>query len=567
MQLQFTVNSGHRYGYRLQRGFAMLELMIAITVSAIIALYANAELSERSKENIARSSGVYLNTIAQAVERHVLMNFNDLANGVDVAGTAVDLRPTMAELIALNRLRAGYPAVSPTQQTVRIDIIRTNCPGVNCLLQSLVCTTTPITMGSADTRFDLAVLMVEEQGGRGGWSQLGSGGANIRGPALNVANPIGNVEGIVCGSGFVDVGMFNAFVRIGDNRDPALTGNFTVAGTTTLNGPANVNNNLAVTGTTTIGGPTTINNNLSVNGNANVGPCINLEGGATGRAGFGCANPNDLPAGWGGGVRTFDMVASGSVLLTRNPGTLNLATSEYALMTTDSATGVAEIRTSGRAAANRLTPLGQYAEGAACVAADEGSIARLSTGPGLVTCTQGAWRVFTIQAGVGTACPTNGATARQATGQTMVCVNNTYQSLEDLFRAGTVNAGCMVPGATAIDTSSNNETLICRINLGGGTARWMRLRDVTTHLVFVRSEEVAPGGTVTKPVCNGAASQSPVGVIQLVPKVWGTTDGGQAFYAVDNGANWTVNMREGSNANLTGTPNAAAIAQIFCYFP
>ena len=225
------------------------------------------------------------------------------------------------------------------------------------------------------------------------------------------------------------------------------------------------------------------------------------------------------------------------------------------------------MRTSGRAAADRLTPLGQFASGAACAATDEGSIARLAGGPGLVSCTLGSWRVFTFQAAANDPCAPNGATARDAGGRTLVCINGTYEPFDEIFRSGTVNQVCTVPGATAIDTTSNNETLICRINLAGGVARWMRLRDVTSHLVFVSSSEVAPNATVTKPTCNGHPSQTPVPVIQLIPKVWGTPDGGSAFFAVDNGANWTVRQRDGLGNNLTGVPTSAAIAQLYCYFP
>lgn len=544
--------------HRRTRGFALMELILAISISAVLAIWANQELANRSQETLARGGGTYLMTVAQAVERHVFLNFLDLSAGNPIAGTAVDLQPTLPELIALNRLRVGFPLGMPTRQAVRIDITRTACPGAGCQITSTVCTTTPITLGTGITRFDLAAAMLEEQNGRGGQARLNDG-ANIRGAALNVPNPMGNVEGIVCGSSFVDVGMFDSFVRIGDTRDPALAGPLTVAGATTLNGATTINNTLNVTGATTL-------NTLTFN-SATVGPCISLLGGAQGRAAFGCANPNDVPAGYTGGVRSADVVASGNVLASDNPGAFTGANGNYALVTANNGAGVAEIRTSGRAAADRLTPLGQFVSGSACAAADEGSIARMQGGPGLVACTLGSWRVFAFQAAAGDACAPNGATARDASGRTLVCLAGAFQPLDDLFRTGTVNAACTIPGVTAVDTANNNETLICRINLAGGSARWMRLRDVTSHLVFVKSAEVAPDAVVAKPTCNGAPSQIPVPVIQLIPKVWGSPDGGQAFFAVDNGGSWIVRLRNGSGGNLLGNPTAAAIVQLYCYFP
>lgn len=547
-------------------GFAMLELIVALSISAILAVFANQELVTRSQESIARGGGVYLNTVAQAAQSHVLMNFDALAQGNNVPGTVNDLAPTLAELIALGRLRAGFPAGMPTRQTTRIDLLRTSCPGAACQITALVCTTTPITLGGGNTRFDLASTMLEVQEGRGGQARFNDG-ANIRGPAVNVPNPIGNVEGIVCGSAAVDVGMFNSFVRISDTRDPNLQGNLTVAGNTTLNGPTVVNNSLNVQGATTL------QNNLTVNGSATVGPCINLAGGAQGRAAFGCANPNDVPAGMVGGVRSADVIAQGSVLASTAPGAFTGANGNYALLTANNGSGVAEIRTSGRSAADRLTPLGQYAIGAVCAAADEGSIARRNVGSGLVTCSNGVWRALSLTASANDPCTTVGQQATDGTSASLICLDTgggalRYVLMSSLMRVGSVGAGCTVPGLTATDVANSNITLICRVNLSGGVARWMRLQDVTTHLIFVQSTEVGPDAVITKPACNAASGQPSSPIIQMIPKVWGTPDGGQAFFAVDNGASWIVRMKDGTGTtNLQGQPNAAVVVHTYCYYP
>lgn len=560
-----------------QQGIALIELIVAISLMAILAVYANKERADANLENISRGGGTYIHAVTRALEEQLMQRFPvyalnpvpiDPVTGVTmVSGFANNARPTLAELIAAGRLRAGFPTVMPTRQVVRMDVTTTGCPGAACQVTGTVCTTTAVTYGSADPRYDLVTAMYEEQRGRGGMSLQTSPGT-INGPTIAIANPNGAVAGVVCGTTFLDFSLYNAFVRVRDTRDPDLQGNLTVAGNTTLNGPTAINNTLNVTGATTL------QNNLTVNGSATVGPCINLAGGAQGRAGFGCANPNDVPAGMAGGVRSVDVVAQGTVLASDNPGAFTGANGNYAIVTANNGAGVAEMRTSGRAAADRLTPLGQFASGAACDAADEGSIARLAGGPGLVACTLGFWRVFTFQAAANDACAPNGATARDASGRTLVCMvnlaggNNQFVPFDELFRTGTVNTACTVPGATAVDRANNNETLLCRINLAGGTARWMRLRDITSHLVFVRSEEVTPGATVLKPVCNGAGGgNSPVEVIQLIPKVWSSPDGGQAFFATNNANSWTVSLRDGTGANLVGNPNAAAIAQVYCYFP
>lgn len=550
------------------RGFALVELILAISISAIIAVYANQQLVLASEEAVAEGGGTYLAVVAQAVERHVFVNFPNLAAGNDVPGTAVDLQPTLAEMIALNRLPAGFPARTPTRQLVRIDLTRTNCPGAGCQVTSTVCTTTAITMGGGgNPRYDLATVMYETQKGRGGVARYGDG-ANIRGPGLNVPNPNGNVPGVVCGSSFVDVGMFDSFVRIGDTRDPGLQGPLTVAGATTFNGATNVNNTLNVTGATTL------QNNLTVNGAATVGPCINLAGGVNGRAGFGCQNPDNLPAGYTGGVRSVDVVANGNILASDNPGAFNGANGNYSIVTANNGTGVAEIRTSGRAAADRLTPMGAYAIGAACVAADDGSIARVLAGSGLVVCSNGFWRALSITATAGDPCPTEGMMAGSAAGPELICVNGAYRRMNDIIRSGTPGAGCGTPGAMGIDTSNNNEALICRANLSGGPFKWIPLRDVTTHFVLVSANVVHNNEVIPKPFCADSAANPATPVIHLIAKYTSTADGGTAVYAVDSGASWTARLRNGAGLELNGAITAdnpgglgTAIAQVYCYFP
>src|SRR5438128_1450567 len=85
-------------------GFALLELMLAVSVSALIALYASAQIAREAEESLAEGSAQYLRAVAAAVEQHVLLHFNEYANGIDIPGVATDVAPTVAELVALGRL-------------------------------------------------------------------------------------------------------------------------------------------------------------------------------------------------------------------------------------------------------------------------------------------------------------------------------------------------------------------------------------------------------------------------------------------------------------------------------
>lgn len=541
-----------------QSGFTIVELMVALAISGVLAIYAAQKIRADSEEAIAQASGLYIKTVSDALQAHTLLHFNELANGTDVTSTVADLQPTIPELVAQGRLNPGFPSgpnMVPSRQSLVLNITPAGCPGPGCSLTISACTTTPVTLGGPITRFDLASTMVSSMGGAGGQSLIGSGNI-VRGPVMNIPNPNGAVEGVVCGGSIVDTALFQSFVRIGDTRDPNLQGNLSVQLNTVLGG------------TTTIAGETTINNSLTVTGTlsagtTSVGNCARILA-ATGRAGFGCSDPSDVPAGWTGGVRAPDVVANSRVLASDAPGGFTGANGNYAVL--DVSGGTAEVRTSGRTASDRFVPQGTYIAGAACT--EDGAISRRGGGPtGLVVCQAGAWRALATAAAAGDACAPAGAMATAASGVKLLCVNGQYQGMDTIIRPGLPNQACTDLGSTAIDTSNANETLVCRANLAGGGARYMRLRDITQHLSFVQAIEVTDSQVVPKPACLPAGGSTSMEIPQLILKSYASPDGGVAAYTVDNGASWTVRLRDGSNAPLAGAPSATAILQLFCYYP
>jgi hypothetical protein len=170
-------------------------------------------------------------------------------------------------------------------------------------------------------------------------------------------------------------------------------------------------------------------------------------------------------------------------------------------------------------------------------------------------------------AAAGDPCTPEGSSATSATGVSLLCVGGAYRGMDTIIRSGTPGSACTASGVSAIDTSNSNEQLICRTNPSGGVARYMRMRDVTQNLSFVAAYEQYDGAVLTKPACSPASSQTAVPVLQLIPKSVSTTDGGISIYAIDNGTSWTIQLKNGSGAPLTGSPGASAIAQVFCYFP
>lgn len=65
--------------------------------------------------------------------------------------------------------------------------------------------------------------------------------------------------------------------------------------------------------------------------------------------------------------------------------------------------------------------------------AELGSVGRVATvdGDGVALCRGGAWRTLALQASLGAACATNGASATAPTGQQIICWNGTYVTSRD----------------------------------------------------------------------------------------------------------------------------------------
>lgn len=528
-----------RFNHRNRhRGFLMAELMIVLSVVAMFAVYAADKLRSDTDESLAVGSAAYLNTVVSAAHGQALLSFHEYSNGLPVPGFANPLNPQLAELRALGRLSGGFPIAPgsmPTRQNVNITVQPgATCPGINCEVRVLACTTTAMRIGTTGpVRFDLAATMVQSLKGNGAQSLQGNGGT-VRGATMNTVNPQGNVEGIVCATSAIDTALYNQFVRMNETRDPNLQGPLTVAG------------------------PTTINNTLSVSGNTDVGTCAKIRA-ATGRAGFGCADPDNLPAGYTGGVRAPDVVANGRILASDNPAAFTGSNGNYAYVGVNG--GVAEIRTSGRAAGDRLTPLGQYPNGAACAAADEGSIARRAGADGLVVCQGSVWRSLFTGANPGDPCSPDGSMATSGSGTSLLCVGGTWTGMDTLIKAGAPGQACAVNGATAVHTAGGNASLICR------NGKLQRLQDVTTSLTYVRSVEVTHNNTIAKPNCLPAAGVAAVPVIFVTPKTFSAPTPGFFFYYEDNGTYWTVKMYDQSWGVLGGTPNARAMAEVYCYYP
>ena len=167
----------------------------------------------------------------------------------------------------------------------------------------------------------------------------------------------------------------------------SVASDLSVGGTSTLNGPVNINSSLRVKSDTYL-------NTLSTTGLAKFGSRIATNG----------LNPNDLPAGWAGGVRTYDLYASGTVGVGTGKTVkayMNNAGNIYASgnLTAGTIKSNGTIESTGRIKAGEYLHLnGQATLNAKCM--PNGLVGRDSVGK-ILSCVSGKWSDLTPAAASG----------------------------------------------------------------------------------------------------------------------------------------------------------------------
>ncbi len=510
------------------RGFTLIELGIVMAAIAILSTLG----ARLGKIYAAQQRGVLIGqTMAEvhaAAEDFARRNRTAvIANGTGtptaIAGTVNPLSPTLPELLALGHLSKSISTAVPRAGNITIAFTVTpgGCLPINCAIRMQTYISGPIwEVGSNVVAQGVLAKAIEEAGVKAGRSDstdpTSLHGMNGLWTAPNpvAGNPVG-IFGML--SSTADVGT-DAFVRIQDTRNPDLQGPLTVAGAVTHSGTTTHTGTTTHAGATTLNGATTVNSSLST-----VGAAGTLSvGGATTIA----------------GATTINSTANVTGRITAGENVL--------------ATGMVR--------GDRLTVTGSYPVGGACV--DDGAIAKRLGGQGAVMCIGGFWQAVVTIAAANAACAPNGSEAQDASGVKLTCVNGTYRALGTLITAATVGAACATAGQPGWDFSLATPTqLICRANPSGGAAKWMRIQDITTHMIFINSWEVTNGAVVNKPTCSVAVGQTVTPIILLRGKTETSKDVGFNRYATDAGASWSVVLTDASN-----NPLGTALAEVYCYY-
>lgn len=216
-----------------QRGFTMVEAMVAVAISIVIGASINFFWSIESNRLAGQRMAGNWKPYYQALQDYVQNNKQTIVAGGVVAGVVNPLAPTVAELRGLNLLPTTYPLTIPGNggtPIYRLGLIPAGCVPAACDIEYYVGTPVPELNGNGTVNERLLSNAAQYFGSNAGYSTTLSA-ANITGVGGWVyPNPSGSVGGLFGIYTTYSQSGNSAYVRIGDNRDPALTGKLTVAG-------------------------------------------------------------------------------------------------------------------------------------------------------------------------------------------------------------------------------------------------------------------------------------------------------------------------------------------------
>lgn len=233
---------------------------------------------------------------------------------------------TYQTLVNEGLLPSSFSGVNAQKSSYKIFLRRSgNVP--NYIINGLI-TTTNVWVDGGKVRYDLLGKAMQAAGIDSGMTKTDTAASGYGGQWSELSTDYSNITaaGLLAYRVGYDSAMYSVYLR----RDGTLpmTGDLNMGGQNIYNAQ-----NITAAGTTMSGtlkstGETQVGTTLTVGSNASVGGDITASGNvysgqsviANGNMATNGLSPGDHPAGWGGGLRTWDIIAGGTIA-TLKPGT------------------------------------------------------------------------------------------------------------------------------------------------------------------------------------------------------------------------------------------------------
>lgn len=341
----------------VKRGFSLLELILALGIGSAMALLKFQDMKASQEDFTAKTAGEQIRQIGEAVNGYINLRYDKLSTLTSSSSQSNDPGPrtcntseceiTYQTLINEGLLPVSYSGLNIYKSSYKILLKRSGTTP-NYVINGLVVATTAWKEGGK-TRYDLLGKAMQTAGVDSGMTQSTTVISGMQGQWQESSSNFSNITG----SGLLGfrTGFNSALYSIYLRRDGTLpmTGDLNMGGN-------NINNakNITASGTGSFGGNITSGGNINaakeVIAHNGYGDTITLGGDNANndyeiRLGSGkqltlyspsAANyttvllvwknakiqqrlatndldPNDLPSGWSGGLRTNDVYAAGTV--------------------------------------------------------------------------------------------------------------------------------------------------------------------------------------------------------------------------------------------------------------
>lgn len=443
---------------KIKKGFSLLELTLVLGVGTIVAFMKFQDMKNEQESILASAVGQQMKQIGEAVNGYINIRYDKLSTLSNAAGTGTDPGPrtcsgsvceiTYQTLINEGLLPSTYTGTNANKSSYKI-ILKRDGTTPNYVINGLITTSTAWIEGGK-TRYDLLGNAMQTAGIDSGMTKTTSIASGHSGQWTETSANFNNITST--GQLAFRVGFNSALYSVYLRRDGTLP----MTGDLNLDGH-NINNVAALnaTGNITTTGDLQARNikatgKIDADGNISAGNWVWAKNGYGDAIGFGGDagggdyeirldngtrylsiyspnaadyttvlkvdrnakidqrlglmgyDPNELPSGWGGGLRTLDVYAAGTVG-TGSGGTVN-----------------AYMNSSGNIYASGNIEAAQNVKGSTLE----------STGRATV----GEFVQINGSATIGDVCSPNGLQGRVQSGVPIYCIDGKWQSQGSLIR-------------------------------------------------------------------------------------------------------------------------------------
>ena len=544
---------------RRQRGNALVFALLGLLVSALGAAGMIQGNRLQARHEAGNGEATILENLRGAANNAIFESMGLVQNGAAIARNGASVapvtiagelvwQPRVSDLVAMGYLPPGWTATASTLNNAPYAIefrrVPAGCIAAACNIEGHIVLAGPIRAGAADTDGAVIGPILARIGADSGVS-LPTDPARIVGfgNTWSLANPVpGQPAGVVAVRVGTGSSGYGQFVRIGDNRDPNLAGNLTVAGNTLFGDggthsefrsavqvdaqPVSVRN-ASGTDCVWLRPDGVVDILCSGSLSATSGVFRDASGHATVLSGTGLVTGGSVAA--EGGLATTAMTAFGADdpnaivvkagdLFVRNPA----GTALLRVAGNGDVTAGHDVLATGAVQAQRLTLTQAVSEGDAC---GVGQVAMMATG-GLATCQGASFHATARYASLGAACATSGLQAVDAvSSDALACRGGYYASQSGL-------------------TSS-------RVYMAGFAVR---------HGDYVAAAMALPNG------CPATAGPvAPQATIFLLPQTDSETAGNPVLNrnAQWTGQGWIISLTDGAGAGTASN----VVAEVYCLYP